>query len=156
MGSSQGGFSMAGRGEGRDRDAEAAPSAGLAQLPAWVMDFLRSLFDLEFRRLLTPRMLPTLFSFAIIASALAVIGYVLEGFAAATSTGLIRLFMTGPLLFLVLVVLARVALEFCLAIFRIAVHVNKMAGHTEEIAGGLPRIQFWKPLRRKDDARDDF
>ncbi len=120
------------------------------------MDFLRNLFDLEFRRLLTPRMLPTLFSFAIIASALAVIGYVLEGFAASFGSGLIRLLLTGPLLFLVLVVLARVALEFCLAIFRIAVHVNKMAGHTEEIAGGLPRIQFWKPLRKKSGSDEDL
>jgi hypothetical protein len=53
---------MADRDEGRDRGGDAASAAGLAQLPAWAMDFLRSLFDLEFRRLLTPRMLPTLFS----------------------------------------------------------------------------------------------
>jgi hypothetical protein len=121
----------------------------------WISDFLRNLFDLEFRRLMTPRMMPTLFVFAIIASGLAVVGYVLEGFALSLSTGLIRLFLTGPLAFIVLVVFARIALEFCLATFRIAVHVNKMAGHTEEIAGGLPRIQFWKPLRRKNDADDD-
>jgi hypothetical protein len=121
------------------------------------VEFLRSLFDIEFRRLLTPRMLPTLFVFAIIASGLAVFGFVLEGFAVSTGSGLIRLLLTGPLAFLVLVVLARVALEFCLVLFRIAVHVNKMAGHTEEIAGGLPRIQFWKPTRKKgeDDPDDD-
>jgi hypothetical protein len=138
-----------------DNDLE-SPAAGLVPWSAWTKGFLRNLFDLEFRRLLTPRMLPTLIGFAIIASALAVVGYVLEGFALSTGSGLIRLFLTGPLAFLVLVVLARVALEFCLAIFRIAVHVNKMAGHTEEIAGGLPRIQFWKPARRKGDDSDDF
>lgn len=130
-------------------------TGGLAHAPGWAMDFLRNLFDLEFRRLLTPRMLPTLFGFAIVASALAVAAYVLEGFAQSSGTGLIRLFLTGPLAFLVLVVLARVALEFCLAIFRIAVHVNKMAGHTEEIAGGLPRIQFWRAPRRKEND-DNF
>jgi len=125
------------------------------QWGAWVMDFLRNLFDLEFRRLMTPRMMPTLYVFAIIASGLAALGYVLQGFALSTTSGLIRLFLTGPLAFIVLVVLARIALEFCLATFRIAVHVNKMAGHTEEIAGGLPRIQFWKPLRKKNESDDD-
>jgi hypothetical protein len=139
---------------GQDDDDSDTQPAGLARWRGWSADFLRNLFDLEFRRLLTPRMLPTLFGFAIIASGLAVIGYVLEGFALSTGTGLIRLLLTGPLLFLVLVVLARVALEFCLAIFRIAVHVNKMAGHTEEIAGGLPRIQFWKPQRKKNEPED--
>jgi hypothetical protein len=135
-------------------DDQISPQTSSSQWWAWVADFLRNLFDLQFRRLMTPRMLPTLFIFAIIASALAAVGYVLQGFALSPSSGLIRLFLTGPLAFLVLVVLARVALEFCLATFRIAVHVNKMAGHTEEIAGGLPRIQFWKPLRKKNESDD--
>ncbi|MGH8454483.1 MAG: DUF4282 domain-containing protein [Nevskiales bacterium] len=140
-------------------DSDERPEFQLTGPPqwwAWIADFLRNIFDLQFRRLMTPRMLPTLFIFAIIASALAAVGYVLQGFALSTNSGLIRLFLTGPLAFLVLVVLARVALEFCLAIFRIAVHVNKMAGHTEEIAGGLPRIQFWKPLRKKSGTDDDL
>ncbi len=140
-------------------NSENTPEPGtafLAQLWMWVVDFMRNLFDLEFRRLMTPRMMPTLYVFAIIASGLAAVGYVLQGFALSTDSGLIRLLLTGPLAFIVLVVMARVALEFCLAIFRIAVHVNKMAGHTEEIAGGLPRIQFWKPLRKKNESDDDL
>lgn len=140
-------------------NSEKMPAPGSSppmQWWAWAMDFLRNLFDLEFRRLMTPRMMPTLYVFAIIASGLAAIGHVLQGFALSTDSGLIRLLLTGPLAFIVLVVLARVALEFCLAIFRIAVHVNKMAGHTEEIAGGLPRIQFWKPLRKKNESDDDL
>lgn len=138
-------------------EKESTPTTALpAMWWAWMVDFLRNLFDLEFRRLMTPRMMPTLYVFAIIASGLAAVGYVLQGFALSTDSGLIRLFLTGPLAFIVLVVMARVALEFCLAIFRIAVHVNKMAGHTEEIAGGLPRIQFWKPLRKKSESDDDL
>lgn len=134
-------------------DRDSLPATGNPWLGR-AADFLRNLFDIEFRRLLTPRMLPVIYVFAIIAIGLAVMTYVFAGFLAATGTGLLRLLLTGPLAFLVLVTLVRVALEFCLAVFRIAVHVNKMAGHTEEIAGGLPRIQFWKPLRRKDGKND--
>lgn len=120
--------------------------------PAWARrggEFLRGLFDLQFRRLLTPRMLPTLFLLAIGASAWAVLVYVAQGFVQSASLGLLRLLLIGPLAFLVLVTAARVLLELCLAVFRIAVHTSRMAGHTENIAGGLPRIQFWKSSRRK-------
>jgi hypothetical protein len=115
-------------------------------------EYLRNLFDLQFRRLMTPRMLPTLFVVAIIGSALWVITYVAQGFAKSQGEGLLRLLLIGPLAFLTLVTVARVALELCLAIFRMAVHASRMAGHTEDIAGGLPRITFWKAGgRRKDD-----
>lgn len=124
---------------------------GAAEWLRWGGEFLRGLFDLEFRRLLTPRMMPALYLLAIIASALVVIGYAAEGFTSSWQLGLLRSLLLAPLGFLVLVTLARVALEMCLVLFRIAVHINKMAGHTEEIAGGFPKIQFWKSFRRKDD-----
>jgi hypothetical protein len=118
---------------------------------ATAAEFFRNLFDLEFRQLLTPRMLPVIYAFAILAVGLSVLTYVFTGFLLSAGEGILRLLLIGPLAFLMLVTLVRVALEFCLAVFRIAVHVNKMAGHTEEIAGGLPRIQFWKPFRRRDE-----
>jgi len=117
--------------------------------PAKAGEFLRNLFDLQFRRLLTPRMLPTLFVLAIIASALWVVAYAARGFSTSLVEGLVRLLLIGPLAFLSMVTCVRVALELCLAIFRLAVHASRMAGHTEDIAGGLPRIQFWKTSRRK-------
>jgi fatty acid desaturase len=124
--------------------------------PAWfaaVRDFLGGLFDLQFRKLLTPRMLPTLFMAAIAASAWAVLVYAAQGFAQSLGDGLLRLLVVGPVAFLALVTLARILLELCLAVFRIAVHASRMAGHTEDIASGLPRIQFWKPARRKGADR---
>ena len=117
----------------------------------WGAEFLRGLFDLEFRRLLTPRMMPALYLLAIIGSFLLALGYAAEGFTVSMSLGLLRALLLAPLGFIVMVTLARVALEMCLVLFRIAVHINKMAGHTEEIAGGVPKIQFWKSFRRKDD-----
>lgn len=125
--------------------------SGLGDWVSKAGEYLRNLFDLQFRRLMTPRMLPTLFVASIIGSGLWVVTYVIQGFAKSSGEGLLRLLLIGPLAFLTLVTCARVALELCLAIFRMAVHASRMAGHTEDIAGGLPRIQFWKAGRRKDD-----
>ena len=134
---------------------EQEPASGWKDLPGRVSEYLRNLFDLQFKQLLTPRMLPTLFMLAILASALWVLAYVADGFAVSLYRGLLRLFLLGPSAFLILVTLARVALELCLAIFRLAVHASRMAGHTEDIAGGLPRITFWKSGKKRGED-DDF
>lgn len=118
---------------------------------AWIAEFFRGLADLEFRILMTPRMMPALYLLAIVASAWAVIAYAIEGFTVSREQGLIRALLIAPMGFIVLVTLVRVALELCLVMFRIAVHINKMAGHTEEIAGGFPKITFWRSFKRKDE-----
>ncbi|TXI02789.1 MAG: DUF4282 domain-containing protein [Rhizobium sp.] len=118
---------------------------------AWVAEFFRGLADLEFRSLMTPRMMPALYLLGILASAWAVVAYTIEGFTISSSQGWVRAVLIAPVGFVVLVTLIRVALELCMVIFRIAVHINKMAGHTEEIAGGFPRITFWKSFKRKDE-----
>jgi len=130
-------------------DADADEAAFWRQRWHAAQLFLRSLFDLEFRQLLTPRMLPTLYLLGIVASAYAVLGYVIEGFSHSIASGFVRLLLVGPVAFVVLVTLTRVALEFCIAIFRIAVHVNELAGHAEDIAEGIPRISFWKPRKKR-------
>jgi hypothetical protein len=134
---------------------EQEPANGWKDLPGRVREYLRNLFDLQFKQLLTPRMLPTLFMLAILASALWVAAYVAEGFSISLAKGLLRLLLLGPSAFLILVTLARVALELCLAIFRLAVHASRMAGHTEDIAGGLPRITFWKTGKKRGED-DEF
>jgi hypothetical protein len=118
---------------------------------AWIAEFARGLADLEFRSLMTPRMMPALYLLGILASAWAVVAYTIEGFTVSAAQGWVRALLIAPVAFVVLVTLTRVALELCLVIFRIAVHINKMAGHTEEIAGGFPKITFWKTFKRKDE-----
>lgn len=129
-------------------------ATGWKSLPGRLREFLRNLFDLQFKQLLTPRMLPTLFLLAIVASGIWVAAYVAEGFGIGLYQGLLRLLLLGPAAFFTLVTLARITLELCLAIFRLAVYASRMAGHTEDIAGGLPRIQFWKASRKRGD--DEF
>lgn len=117
--------------------------------------FLRNLFDLQFRQLITPRMLPTLYLLSIAASAFGMLAYSLSGFAQSAWTGLLRLLFVTPVGFLVLVTVSRITLEFLMVVFRIAVNVSEMSGHTGDIAGGLPRIQFWKGLFSGPRSRDD-
>lgn len=133
---------------------EEESATGWKSLPGRLREFLRNLFDLQFKQLLTPRMLPTLFLLAIVASGIWVAAYVAEGFGISLVQGLLRLLLLGPAAFLTLVTLARITLELCLAIFRLAVYASRMAGHTEDIAGGLPRITFWKTGRKRGD--DEF
>jgi hypothetical protein len=135
----------------KTKETQETVKRSLADRSAWIAEFFCGLADLEFRSLMTPRMMPALYLLAIIASAWAVITYVIEGFTASYTQGLVRAVLIAPMAFVVLVTLVRVALELCLVIFRIAVHINKMAGHTEEIAGGFPKITFWKSFRRKDE-----
>ncbi|HEX4872473.1 MAG TPA: DUF4282 domain-containing protein [Nevskiaceae bacterium] len=115
-------------------------------------DYLRGLTDLEFTQWLTPRLLPTLYRLAILASAYAVGAYALAGFAQSWGTGLTRLLLVGPVAFLVLVTLSRIALELCLAVFRIASQVTEMASHTGDLADTVPRITFWKTPKRKPEG----
>ena len=131
-----------------ESDAAGAMPAVVRRLSA-VREFVVSLLDLEFRQLLTPRMVPTLYLLGILASGYGVVAYAVDGFSQSLTLGLVRLLLIGPIALIVLVTLTRVALELCIAIFRIAVHVNELAGHAEDIAGGIPRISFWKPRNKR-------
>ncbi len=139
------------RGMSKSNMKEQAATRSLADRLDWIIEFVKGLADLEFRSLMTPRMMPALYLLGILASAWGVVTYAIEGFTISSSQGLVRVFLIAPVAFVVLVTLTRVALELCLVIFRIAVHINKMAGHTEEIAGGFPKITFWKSFKRKDE-----
>ena len=125
---------------------------GSGQYFGWLLEFFRGLADFEFRSLLTPRMMPALYLLGIFASAWVMAAYGIEGFTVSSTQGWVRALLIAPMGSLVLVTLTRVALELCLVMFRIAVHINKMAGHTEEIAGGFPKITFWKSFKRRDDS----
>lgn len=117
-----------------------------------IRSLLVSLADLDFRQMVAPRMLPTLYLLSILAAAYAVLGYAVDGFATSPARGWSRLLLVAPVAFVFMVALSRVALEACLALFRLAAHVEVLSGHAEDIAGGLPRIQFWRAFRRKSEA----
>lgn len=113
-------------------------------------DLLRNLFDFEMREIITTRMLPLIYRFAILAMGVVVALGVATAFVQSLWLGLIWLVL-GPVVFLILVVVVRVFLEFVMAVFRMLVYIeildrrtSTIEGHTEEVVQDLPRIQFWK------------
>ena len=137
-------------------DTEAALpdwSQRLRELPAWLSEYLRSLADFGFEQWLTPRLAPLLYGLGVVGSAYLVVIFAIDGYTHSFWTGLARMLLIGPVLFLLLVTLLRIVLEICLVLFRIAVHLSQMAGHTEEMAGAMPRITFWRSWRRRDPPR---
>ena len=115
-----------------------------------VRGLLRQLFDFEMTEIVTTRMLPLIYRVAVVAvGALVVLGIV-TAFIQSPLAGAVWL-LFGPVVFLILVVVVRVFLEFVMAVFRMLLYVETLerrtstiAGHTEEVVQDLPRIQFWK------------
>lgn len=115
-----------------------------------IRGLLRHLFDFEMREIVTTRMLPLIYRFAVMAMAALVVLGVVTAFIQSLWTGLVWL-VFGPIVFLILVVAVRVLLEFVMAVFRMLVYIEildrrtqTIEGHTEEVVQDLPRIQFWK------------
>lgn len=124
-------------------------------------DLLRSLFDFEMREIITTRMLPLIYRFAVLAMAAIVALGVVTAFVQSLWLGLAWLVL-GPVVFLILVVIVRVFLEFVMAVFRMLVYIeildrrtSTIQGHTEEVVQDLPRIQFWKSFMRRPGGRDE-
>jgi uncharacterized membrane protein len=139
-----------GKNENAPSETGEAAGGGVGARERVLGDLLRSLFDFEMREIITTRMLPIIYRFAVIAmAALTVLG-VITAFIQSLWAGLVWL-LFGPVVFLMLVVVVRVFLEFVMAVFRMLVYIeildrrtSKIEGHTEEVVQDLPRIQFWK------------
>ncbi len=113
-------------------------------------ELLRNLFDFEMREIVTTRMLPLIYRLAVIAMGALVLLGIASAFIQSFWLGLVWL-VFGPIVFLILVVVVRVFLEFVMAVFRMLVFIeildrrtSAIEGHTEEVVQDLPRIKFWK------------
>jgi hypothetical protein len=90
--------------------------------------FFQSLFDLEFKELVTKRIVSTLFVISIIVSALFALGIIIDGFTDSFFWGLVKLIIVAPLVFLLQVTFARVILEVVMVVFKISENIAIMAG----------------------------
>ena len=124
---------------------------------AAIRDLLVGLFDVRMRTVLSSRMLPLIYTFMLVLSAIGVLYLTLSAFERSLPDGLLWLLLMGPALFLAVVITTRVVLELVLAAFRIAVRVEQVQATTENIAGStevfsdLPRITFWRAFRGKTE-----
>lgn len=115
------------------------PTRGIA------LEYLRELFDLQFTTFLTTRMLPLVYGLGIGASGVFTLYLVFLRFRASLSEGLAWLVL-GPLLFFTLVTALRIALEFVLAVFRVAWYVEQVATHTQVVSQEIPRFGALRTL----------
>lgn len=140
--------------ESKNQNGPATPAAATGGVESGseiaLGDLLRNLFDFEMREIVTTRMLPLIYRFAVIAMGALVVLGVVTAFIQSIWMGLAWA-VFGPIVFLILVVVVRVFLEFVMAVFRMLVYIEildrrtqTIEGHTEEVVQDLPRIQFWK------------
>lgn len=141
-----------------------------SDLPPWAAtraelgEVLVGLADLQMRSIVTTRLAPAIYMLCVAGVAAINVYLAALVFGYSLVLGLIWLLLIMPVLFISGVVVVRVALEVILSIFRIVVymeslmdHVATLKGQTETIMDrteiiDLPRIQFWKPRRRRGDG----
>lgn len=109
--------------------ADSPPSKPLVPVSA-VWSELRALLDLvldfSFRRFVTPRLIRVLYVLSLLAAVLAAIAWMIGGFGISWTYGLFTV-VTGPVAFVLYVLVARVAMEVLLAIFQIAEYAQRNA-----------------------------
>ncbi|WP_439640528.1 DUF4282 domain-containing protein [Nevskia sp.] len=141
-----------------------------SDLPPWAAtraelgEVLVGLADVQMRSIVTTRLAPAIYMLCVAGVAAINVYLAALVFGYSLVLGLIWLLLIMPVLFISGVVVVRVALEVILSIFRIVVymeslmdHVATLKGQTETIMDrteiiDLPRIQFWKPRRRRGDG----
>lgn len=114
--------------------------------------FLRELFDLQFTTVLATRMMPGVYALGIALAALFTAYLCYRGFRNSTWEGVAWLVLLGPAAFIGLVTALRITLEFVLALFRVAWHVERVAGSTQELSHHMPRFGFWRTVLYGDKA----
>ena len=91
------------------------------------MGFFRALFDFSFTEFVTTRLIRLLYAIGVLLAAVAALGAIVRGFNAGAGAGIVAL-IVSPLIFLLVVILARVWLEIIIVVFRIAEYLRDMAG----------------------------
>lgn len=122
-------------------------------------DLFRQLIDFEMSEIVTTRMLPLVYRFAVLGMGALVVLGIVTAFIQSPWMGLVWL-VFAPIVFLILVVVVRVLLEFVMAVFRMLVLVETLDKrtstielHTDEVVRDLPRIRFWERRATRKEER---
>lgn len=88
--------------------------------------FLRSLFDISFRSLITTKIIKVVYVLYMIVIALVALAFIVSAFSASAVAGVLVLVIGAPLGALVYLVFARVWLEAIIALFRIMENTQEL------------------------------
>ena len=100
--------------------------------------FLASLFDVEFKSLITTKVIKVLYILSMIMIGLAALAFVWAAFANSVAGGLIVLLIVAPLMALLYLIYVRVLLEIVIAIFRIMETNTELVALQRTQGGGGP------------------
>lgn len=102
--------------------------------------FFASLFDFSFETFITQRVVKVLYGLSIAAAGLWALFLIVSGFRDSAGTGVLMLLIGGPLVFLVIVIYARVVLEVLLVIFRISEQTSRLSEDVAQVAERTGRL----------------
>lgn len=88
--------------------------------------FFAALFDFSFTEFITPKIVKVLYGIAVVLAGIAACGFILAGCQQGAGGGIVAI-IVAPIVFLLYVIMARVWLEFIVAVFRIAENTRRMA-----------------------------
>jgi uncharacterized membrane protein len=100
--------------------------------------FLASLFDVEFKSLITTKVIKVLYILSMIVIGLAALAFVGAAFANSVAGGLIVLLIVAPLMALLYLIYVRVLLEIVIAVFRIMETNTELVTLQRAHGGGGP------------------
>ncbi|WP_395739548.1 DUF4282 domain-containing protein [Prosthecobacter sp.] len=111
-------------------NAEPPSSSALSSLWQQIRAVLDLVLDLSFKRYVTPHLVRMLYVLSLLAALFYAGVWMFSGFWG---------FVTAPLAFLLYLIVARVAVELILAIFRIAEHIAPLDGEASKEIGKTRR-----------------
>jgi hypothetical protein len=91
------------------------------------MGFFGALFDFSFSQFVTARLVRLLYAIGVLVGVVVALAAIARGFDASAGAGVVAL-IVAPLIFLLVVIIARVWLELIIVVFRIAEYLGEMAG----------------------------
>jgi len=90
-------------------------------------NFIGSIFDFSFSSFITTKLIKFLYGASMVLSAIIAVILIFIGFGYSIVLGIITLLIIAPLVFFVLIIIARVELEIMIVLFTIAENINKIA-----------------------------
>ena len=95
------------------------------------LGFFRTLFDFSFSEFVTTKIIKILYGLAILGAGVLALVMIVTSFRASVAGGFLMLILS-PLVFLAIVIYARIILEVLIVMFRIAEHTGEIAKQVQK------------------------
>ena len=90
-------------------------------------NFIASIFDFSFSSFITTKIIKFLYGASMIISAIISLFLISTGFGSSAVMGIITLLIIAPIVFILIIVIARVYLEIMIVLFTISENITKIA-----------------------------